>query len=77
MSSDYERNKSLRRKTFNNVDDIWETFDTCTTIDEVYYIIRESNVGSWVLGGEVRLHVIDLREIISKVSYYMYCLLGN
>ena len=30
-------------KTFNNVDEIQESLDTCTTIDQIYYIIRESN----------------------------------
>ena len=58
-------------KTFNNVDEIYESLDTCMTIDQIYYIIRESNFWSWVLGGEVRLHFRNFRDYFSKVFYYM------
>ena len=37
-------------KTFNTVDDIWEeVFDTCTTIDQIYYIISNipQKFGNW------------------------------
>ena len=36
-------------ETFNNVDDIWETLDTCTTIDQIYYIISNipQKFGTW------------------------------
>ena len=36
-------------KTFNSVDDIWETLDTCTTIDQIYCIISNipQKFGNW------------------------------
>lgn len=36
-------------KTFNHVNDIWETLDTCTTIDQIYYIISNipQKFGNW------------------------------
>ena len=36
-------------KTFNHIDDIWETLDTCTTVDQIYNVLSNipQKFGSW------------------------------
>lgn len=50
-------------KTFNNVDDIWESLDDCTTIDQIYYVISNipQKFGNWwtEVVGENELEVTD------------------
>ena len=50
-------------KTFNHIDDIWGSLDTCTTVDQIYGIIDNipKKFGTWCVDvvGENEIEVTN------------------